>query len=82
MGFCGVCAGDRRESIVASRHGDWLKQGERDLAHARRSLEQGDYEWACFAAQQGAEKAVEAVFQKAGGMAWGHSVAGAKAPLV
>ncbi len=60
---------------MASRHADWLKQGQRDLDHARRALEDGDYEWACFAAQQGAEKAVKAVYQKAGGVAWGHSVA-------
>jgi HEPN domain-containing protein len=59
---------------MASRHADWLKQGQRDLEHARRALDDGDYEWACFAAQQGAEKAVKAVYQKAGGMAWGHSV--------
>jgi len=60
---------------MVSRHADWLKQGQRDLEHARRALGDGDYEWACFAAQQGAEKAVKAVFQKAGGVAWGHSVA-------
>ncbi|OGG46584.1 MAG: DNA-binding protein [Candidatus Handelsmanbacteria bacterium RIFCSPLOWO2_12_FULL_64_10] len=59
---------------MASRHEDWLKQGRRDLDHARRALEDGDCEWACFAAQQGAEKAVKAVYQKAGGVAWGHSV--------
>jgi len=59
---------------MVSRHADWLKQGKRDLAHARRALESGDYEWACFAAQQGAEKAVKALYQKAGGEAWGHSV--------
>lgn len=59
---------------MASRHADWLKQGRRDVEHARRALDDGDYEWACFAAQQGAEKAVKSVIQKAGGMAWGHSV--------
>ena len=59
---------------MASRHADWLKQGKRDLDHGRRSLNGGDYEWACFAAQQGAEKAVKAVIEKAGGTAWGHSV--------
>lgn len=59
---------------MASRHADWLKQGKRDLAHARRSLDDGDYEWACFAAQQGAEKVVKALYQKVGGVAWGHSV--------
>lgn len=59
---------------MASRHADWFKQGQRDLAHGRHSLDAGDYEWACFAAQQGAEKAVKAVIEKKGGMAWGHSV--------
>ena len=60
---------------MASRHADWFRQGQRDLAHARRATKDGDYEWACFAAQQGAEKAVKAVFQKIGAEAWGHSVA-------
>ena len=59
---------------MASRPADWLKQGQRDVEHARRALDAGDYEWACFAAQQGAEKTVKALYQKAGGVAWGHSV--------
>lgn len=59
---------------MTSRHADWVKQGKRDLEHARRALDAGDYEWACFAAQQGAEKGVKALYQKAGGVAWGHSV--------
>ena len=61
---------------MASRHEDWLKQGKRDLEHARRSMAGEDYEWACFAAQQGAAKAVKAVIQKHGGQAWGHAVTG------
>lgn len=59
---------------MASRHLDWIRQAHRDLEHARRSLAEGDHEWACFAAQQSAEKAVKAVYQKIGGVAWGHSV--------
>ena len=59
---------------MASRHADWMKQGRRDLDHGRHSLDVGDYEWACFAAQQGAEEAVKAVIVKAGGEASGHSV--------
>lgn len=35
----------------------------------------GSHEWACFSAQQSAEKAVKAVFQRMGAEAWGHSVA-------
>ena len=34
----------------------------------------GDFEWSCFAAQQGAEKAVKALHMKLGTIAWGHSV--------
>lgn len=55
---------------MASRHADWMKQGRRDLGHGRHSLDSGDYEWACFAAQQGTSKAVKAVIRKAGGVAW------------
>ena len=59
---------------MATRHEDWLKQAKRDLQQARNSLENGVYEWCCFAAQQAAEKAVKALFQKLGADAWGHSV--------
>lgn len=59
---------------MPSRHFDWLKQARRDLDHARHALNVGDHEWACFAAQQGAEKAVKALFQSLGAEAWGHSV--------
>jgi HEPN domain-containing protein len=59
---------------MATRHEDWMKQAKRDLQHARGSLEIQSYEWCCFAAQQSAEKAVKALFQKLGADAWGHSV--------
>jgi len=45
------------------------------LEHALNDLEGGFYNWACFSAQQAAEKAVKAVFQRMGAEAWGHSVA-------
>lgn len=57
------------------RSKDWLDQAERDLAHARSDLRSGYYDWACFSAQQSAEKAIKAVFQRIGAEAWGHSVA-------
>lgn len=57
------------------RSRDWLDQAEGDLQHAQSDAEHGFYEWACFSAQQAAEKAVKAVFQKMGAEAWGHSVA-------
>ena len=59
---------------MVSRSGDWMRQAVKDLEHAKRSAEQGDYEWACFAAQQAAEKAVKALYQKISIEAWGHSV--------
>ena len=55
---------------MANRAVDWLAQAERDLQHARHSLEAGDFEWACFAAQQSAEKAAKAAFLALGGEGW------------
>jgi HEPN domain-containing protein len=57
------------------RSADWMDQALGDLEHARSDLERGFFDWACFSAQQAAEKAVKAVFQKMGAEAWGHSVA-------
>lgn len=59
---------------LVSRARDWMRQAVRDLAHAEASLSQGDYEWACFAAQQAAEKAVKALYESRNMEAWGHSV--------
>lgn len=59
---------------MVSRAHDWLRQAIRDLEHAGKSLEFGDYEWACFAAHQAAEKAVKALYQKIGVEVWGHSI--------
>ncbi len=53
---------------------DWLKQSERDLEHAKSSKDGGFYEWACFSAQQAAEKALKAVYLYNNEEAWGHSV--------
>ncbi len=61
---------------MASRADDWFKQATRDLEHARHASEAGDFEWACFAAQQAAEKALKALYQAAAAEAWGHSVFG------
>jgi HEPN domain-containing protein len=59
---------------MVSRASDWLRQATRDLDHAKRSLNFGDYEWVCFAAQQAAEKAMKALYQSRGIEVWGHSV--------
>lgn len=60
--------------FMVERSRDWLDQAEGDLEHAKNDLRSGFYDWACFSAQQSAEKAVKAVFQKLGAEAWGHSV--------
>lgn len=60
---------------MSNRAGDWLAQAAHDLEHARHALDDADYDWACFAAHQAAEKAVRALFLLLGGEGWGHSVA-------
>jgi HEPN domain-containing protein len=60
---------------MANRARDWLAQALRDLEQARASRSEGRHEWACFAAQQGAEKAVKALHLHLGQEAWGHVVA-------
>jgi HEPN domain-containing protein len=60
---------------MPNRARDWLSQAERDLAQARDSRASGRHEWACFAAQQAAEKAVKALHLQLGQEAWGHVVA-------
>ncbi|MBM4333894.1 MAG: HEPN domain-containing protein [Deltaproteobacteria bacterium] len=57
------------------RSKDWMDEANGDLEHARSDIQGGFYNWACFSAQQAAEKAIKAVFQKMGAEAWGHSVA-------
>jgi HEPN domain-containing protein len=52
-----------------------MYEAQGDLEHARSDEERGYYNWACFSAQQAAEKALKAAFQKIGAEAWGHSVA-------
>ena len=46
---------------MPNRAKDWLAQAFRDLEQAEASRRDGRHEWACFAAQQAAEKAVKAV---------------------
>lgn len=57
------------------RSQDRMDQAEGDLLLAKSDVQGGYYDWACFSAQQTAEKAIKAVFQKMGAEAWGHSVA-------
>lgn len=60
---------------MANRALDWLNQAQRDYRHAVDSHQRQDYEWACFAAQQAAEKAVKALHLAWGQEAWGHVIA-------
>jgi HEPN domain-containing protein len=43
---------------MSHRWKDWLAQAERDLEHVQMDIEKGFYEWACFSAEQAAEKAL------------------------
>ena len=60
---------------MPDRSKDWFRQAERDLEQARDSQRAGRHEWACFAAQQAAGKAVKALHLRLGQEAWGHVVA-------
>jgi HEPN domain-containing protein len=60
---------------MPNRAADWLAQAKRDLEQARSSQREERHEWACFAAQQAAEKAVKALHLSLGQEAWGHVVA-------
>jgi HEPN domain-containing protein len=60
---------------MADRTADWFRQAERDLEQARSSAREQRHEWACFAAQQAAEKAVKALHLHHKQEAWGHVVA-------
>lgn len=60
---------------MTNRSEDWFSQAQRDLEQAEDSRQAGRHEWACFAAQQAAEKAVKALHLHLGQEAWGHVVA-------
>jgi HEPN domain-containing protein len=60
---------------VSDRSQDWFQQAKRDLEQAKESQNAGRHEWACFAAQQAAEKAVKALHLSLKQESWGHVVA-------
>ncbi|HWP47057.1 MAG TPA: HEPN domain-containing protein [Candidatus Limnocylindrales bacterium] len=60
---------------MPNRSRDWLNQALRDLEQAEDSRRAERHEWACFAAQQSAEKAVKALHLYLGQEAWGHAIA-------
>ena len=60
---------------MTDRSKDWFAQAVRDLEQAADSRKSSRHEWACFAAHQGAEKAVKALHLYLGQEVWGHVVA-------
>lgn len=56
------------------RSDDWLKQAKKDILHAKESIKIKHFEWAVLAAQQGAEKAIKALYYEIGADPWGHSI--------
>jgi len=60
---------------MTNRALDWLAQAHRDLEQAQDSCAAERHEWACFAGQQAAEKAVKALHLRLGQEVLGHVVA-------
>lgn len=74
-----LCLLDKKDTglgqeAMPRRVNDWLRQADKDLKHAKNAMEDGDYEWSCFASQQAAEKALKALYQSLGGESFGHSI--------
>jgi len=72
---CGMVIPANKEAVMPDRAKDWLAQAVHDLEQAKASRDQGRHEWACFAAQQSAEKAIKALHLALEQEAWGHVVA-------
>lgn len=51
----------------------WFKQAEHNLESAKRDAAEGDYDWACFKAQQAAEIAIKAFITCMGKIIKSHS---------
>jgi HEPN domain-containing protein len=71
-----VAVFDSSEGTSMNRWSDGWEQAKRDLYHARHALDDRDFEWAAFAAQQSVEKALKALIMSRGGEPWGHSLTG------
>lgn len=59
---------------VVNRSKDWIKQAEKDIEAAADSASSKHFEWCCFQAQQGAEKALKALLLSHNLDAWGHGI--------
>jgi HEPN domain-containing protein len=57
-----------------NRYLDWLGQALRDIKKAEIDLQYQYWEWACFTAQQAAEKAVKSLLMYQGRDVWGHAI--------
>jgi HEPN domain-containing protein len=57
-----------------NRFRDWMEQADRDLKRAEIDIQHEFWEWACFTAQQAAEKAVKALLMNRGASVRGHAV--------
>jgi HEPN domain-containing protein len=57
-----------------NRYRDWIAQAQRDLEKSRLDVQYEYWEWACFTAQQAAEKAVKALLMYHGLEAWGYAI--------
>jgi HEPN domain-containing protein len=57
-----------------NRYLDWLDQAQRDLKKSEIDLQHAYWEWACFTAQQAAEKAVKSLLMYQGHDVWGHAI--------
>lgn len=51
-----------------------MRQADADLRLSRHAQDGAAHDWACFAAQQAAEKALKGVLMLGGADAWGHTV--------
>lgn len=52
----------------------YLKQGNHTLKSAKSDMDEEDYDWACFKAQQAAELIIKGFLRASGKVATGHSV--------
>jgi HEPN domain-containing protein len=59
---------------MVNRAHDWLDQAAGDLEAAEHLVQSAKHDWACFAAQQCAEKAVKALHFFHGQEEWGHVI--------
>ena len=57
-----------------NRFNDWFKQAEKDMEAAIDSEKYKHYEWACFQAQQSAEKALKSLLLFINIDSWGHGL--------